>query len=158
VATCVKFSRLFSRKNVLLGLKATAKNDVIKEVIETLERNGVLDASSAKEMLRSILAREEIGSTGIGNGVAVPHAKVSALEGLVVALARSDEGLDFHSVDGEPVHLLFFVASPPDEADQHLQILESIAKLGRNGDFRMFARRAKNVREIQGLLREMVGA
>jgi fructose-specific phosphotransferase system IIA component len=155
VAICVRFSRLYSKKNVLLEMDASTKQEALAEMVHHLEKNEVVDTSLAKELLQAVMSREKLGSTGIGNGVAVPHAKVPRLSDVVVAIARSKEGLDYQSIDGEPVYLVFFVASPPDEADLHLSLLKWVSKLSRNGDFRMFLRRAKNVREIQGLLREM---
>jgi len=146
---------MYTRKNVLLDLEAGTKNEAIGEIVEFLRKNEVLDDGAAKELHKGILSREKIGSTGIGNGVAVPHAKVPKLPDVVVGLARSAAGLDYHSVDGEPVHILFVVGSPPEAADLHLSVLKWISRLGRNADFRSFLLRAKNVREVQGLLKEM---
>lgn len=155
MVTAVKFSRLFGAKNVLLELNATTKDDALSEIIEFLEKNEVLDTKAATGALKAVKEREKIGSTGIGGGVAIPHAKSKAVSERVVALARSADGLDFHSVDGEPVHILFLIVSPPDEQEQHLEGLRWVSKLVRNRDFCTFFKRAENVREVQGLLREM---
>jgi mannitol/fructose-specific phosphotransferase system IIA component (Ntr-type) len=146
---------MFSRKNVLLDIKSTAKADALGELVEHLKKNEVLDEVLAKELSQAIMSREKLGSTGIGNGVAVPHAKVASLSEPIVAIGRSVEGLDYQSIDGEPVYAVFFVACPPGESELHLSLLKWYSKLSRNSDFRMFFRRAKNVREVQALLREM---
>jgi len=155
VATVVKFARLFGSKNVFLDLQATVKDEALPEIVRQLEENEVFTAKEASSALRALREREKLGSTGIGNGVAIPHAKTKGVKEMVVALARSKEGIEFQSIDGEPVQLVFLIVSPAAEQEQHLDMLRWMSKLGRNSDFRMFFARARNVREVQGLLREM---
>ena len=155
MATALKYSRLFGSKNVFLELEATTKEDALQEIIDGLHKNEVIDDKTAAGALKSVKEREKIGSTGIGNGVAIPHAKTKAVGEMVVALARSVEGLPYRSIDGEPVDIVFLILSPPEGQEQHLECLRWVSKLVRNRDFCMFFRRAKNVREVQGLLREM---
>lgn len=155
MATALKYSRLFGSKNVFLDLKASTKEDALQEIISGLNEKEVFEEKTASAALKAVKEREKIGSTGIGNGVAIPHAKTKSVGEMVVALGRSVEGLPYKSIDGEPVDIVFLILSPPEEAEQHLECLRWVSKLVRNKDFCMFFRRAKNVREVQALLREM---
>jgi len=109
-------------------------------------------------VLRALRDRERIGSTGIGKGIAIPHAKSKSVEETVVALGRSVEGVDFQALDSGPVQALFLVVSHPEQQEHHLEILRWISKVVRQPDFRNFFLQAKTPREVQALLREMSDA
>ena len=100
------------------------------------------------------MKREELGSTGIGKGIAVPHTKHPSVSKLVGTVGVSADGIDFNSLDGEKVHLLFLLISPPDLPVEHLRALENISRQLRDDMFCKFLKNAKSVEEIQTVLRE----
>jgi PTS system nitrogen regulatory IIA component len=108
-----------------------------------------------KAVRKKIIERENLGSTGIGNGIAVPHVKDRGIERISLVLARSNDGIDFAAVDGRDVNTVFTIFAPEDHADEHLQILRWISVLARNADFRSFVRNASGEAEIRDLLHEM---
>ena len=105
-------------------------------------------------IVTAILKREELGSTGIGRGVAVPHTKHPSVDRLVGSVAISSEGVNFDSLDGEQVQLLFLLISPPDRPGDHLRALENISRQLRDDTFCRFLKQAKNAEEIWQLLDE----
>jgi PTS system fructose-specific IIA component/PTS system nitrogen regulatory IIA component len=100
------------------------------------------------------MSREELGSTGIGKGVAVPHAKHECVQGLVVAFGRSQKGIEFSALDGQPVHLVFLLLSSKDVSGQHLEALARVARLVRDDRFCRFLREAKSRKELADILLE----
>ncbi len=130
----LRMSRALRRKNVFTDLRATTKEDALKEIVGHLQEGGELAPRLAKQVLESLVAREKIGSTGIGNGIAIPHVKLKGgPEESLVAIARSEPGVDFASIDGEKVRVLFLVVSNEDRAEDHLSILKTISGLVRDG-------------------------
>lgn len=154
-AGTMKFSKHFSKKNVFDSLEAVAKEDAITEMVNGLKRERLIKPNAGKDIVSSLMKREEIGSTGIGNGVAIPHARVDRVEELVLALGRSQAGVSFDSIDGEPVYMIFLIVSPGDDSELHLQALKWVSGLARNKDFCRFFRAAKDPKEILSLLKEM---
>jgi len=116
------------------NMKSTAKTDAIRELVAMLKRAGAI--SSEDSVAKVVLEREELGSTGIGEGIAVPHGKCDDVDGLVAAFGRSEKGIDFESIDNQPVHLLFLLVAPSDSAGPHLMALARISRLLKNRDFR----------------------
>ena len=135
-------------------LQATEKGDVIAELIDALVDAGQLTRRVAKGVTKTILDREALGSTGIGGGIAVPHAKHSSVKSIVGCLGRSNKGIDFAAIDGEPVYLVFLLVSPPDQPGPHLKALEHISVVLRDENFSRFLRRATDRDELVSLLTE----
>ncbi len=116
------------------NLLSDNKNDVLAELINVLIASGLtMDRAKAIDVLQQ---REKLGSTGIGDGVAIPHGKVSDLSNLVIAFGRSKKGIPFDAVDGKPVHLFFLLMAPENSAGQHLKVLAKISKLLKTPEFR----------------------
>src|SRR5688572_24125215 len=124
----MKFADFVSRDAIRADLQSLDKEAVIREMGTALVEAGKIDQEQYESIVRAILKREELGSTGIGRGVAVPHTKHPSVEELVGAVAVSTEGVDFDSLDGEKVHLLFLLISPPDRPGDHLRALENISR------------------------------
>lgn len=143
---------------VLDDLKASTKDAVLDEILAAAVDGGRLQKSKRAAIRKRLAEREELGSTGIGNGVAVPHVKADAVGDTLLVLARSHDGVDFDAVDGRPVHTVFLIVAPKDAAEEHLQLLRWISGLARSADFRRFFRSAADEREIRELLREMSGS
>lgn len=108
----------------VLDLRATTKGDALVEVCRAVGKASEVADPAALE--KAVLEREQVMSTGIGLGIAVPHAKVASVKDFVVALGRSRAGIDFQSLDGKPVHLVVLIAGPVDRQARYLQILASV--------------------------------
>ncbi len=141
---------------VLETLEAATKDDAIDEILAAVVAAGRLTKARATKIRKKIAEREELGSTGIGNGVAVPHVKVEGVTETLMVLGRSVTGIDYDSVDGRPVHTVFFLVAPKDAAESHLRLLRWISGLARNPDFRRFVQSARSEADIRALLRQMM--
>jgi PTS system fructose-specific IIA component/PTS system nitrogen regulatory IIA component len=135
-------------------LSADDKEGVIRELAESLASSGALSADDLDGIIRAIMKREELGSTGIGKGIAVPHTKHSSVAKLVGTVGVSADGVDFNSLDGEKVHLFFLLISPPDRPGDHLRALENISRQLRDDTFCRFLKQARSPADIQQLLEE----
>lgn len=150
----MKFSDFISREAVRANLRADDKEGVIREMTQALQDAGRIANNELESIVKAILKREELGSTGIGRGVAVPHTKHPSVDRLVGTVAVSAAGVDFHSLDGEKVELLFLLVSPPDRPGDHLRALEKISQQLRSDTFCKFLKQAKTPAEIIQLLDE----
>lgn len=131
---------------------ATNRDDAIRELVASLFRAGVLVESDQSDIVRAILRREQLGTTGIGRNIAIPHSRHAAVSKLTGALAVSGPGIAFDSVDGEPVHVMIMLISPPDRPGEHLRCLESVVSTLRDEDLVKAIRNAKTKEEILVLL------
>lgn len=123
----IKISALVKEKTIELELKSTDKKKVIAELVDVVARSGKL--KDKKDFLRTILKREKLGSTGIGNGVAIPHARSPKVKDFILAFARQEKGVEFGALDGEKTYLFFMLASPEENVGGHLKILAEISRL-----------------------------
>lgn len=150
----MKFSDFVSVSAIKADLDSLDKPGVIRELVESLAAAGAIKAADADGIVAAIMKREELGSTGIGRGVAVPHTKHSSVEKLVGTVGVSSEGVDFNSLDGDKVQLFFLLVSPPDRPGDHLRALENISRQLRDDTFCRFLKQAKSPHDIQLLLDE----
>jgi len=148
----VTISDLLSVEVIASELEVSSRDDVFEELISMLGDNGQLDDTGTA--LKAIREREDILSTGIGNGVAIPHAKTEAVESLVATFGRVPEGVDFQSLDGEPAHLIFLLLSPEDEAGLHVRALARISRMLKNTEFRERMLNADDAEEIYSIIQE----
>ena len=139
---------------ILPDLTANTKEAAIRAMVASLKDSGSIAAEHEESIVAAILKREELGSTGIGNGVAVPHTKHPSVDRLIAMVALAREGVDFASLDGEDVFILFLLVSPPDRPGDHLRGLENISRHLRNQNFCSFLRQAKSREDIVSLLEE----
>jgi PTS system nitrogen regulatory IIA component len=127
-------SKMIEANNVIPDLKARDKRGVLEELAGAISEN---DSSIDKETLvRVLVERERLGTTGIGDGVAIPHGKLDTIEHPIISFGRSKEGLDFDSMDGQPAYLFFLLVAPENSSGIHLQVLAKIAKILKNSAFR----------------------
>ncbi|HEY1603768.1 MAG TPA: PTS sugar transporter subunit IIA [Pirellulales bacterium] len=150
----MKFADFVSREAVRADLTADDKESVIREMAQALLDAGKVSAAEYEGIIKAILKREELGSTGIGRGVAVPHTKHASVDRLIGTVGVSAEGVDFDSLDGEKVNLFFLLISPPDRPGDHLRALENVSRQLRDDTFCKFLKQAKNAEEILQLLDE----
>ncbi len=145
-----------SRKAVRPSLTSKSKEDVVAELVDVLVESKELPAANRDKVIRGVMKRERLGSTGIGAGLAMPHVKQSPdVPKMMGAFGRSEEGIDFDSVDGEPVHLFFLLLSPPGDPSRHLEALKLLSSLTRDDNFRKFLRSAEGVDGIVETLAEV---
>jgi PTS system fructose-specific IIA component/PTS system nitrogen regulatory IIA component len=150
----MKFSDFINVTSIKADLASDDKPTVIRELVESLAQSGAIAVEEVQGIVAAIMKREELGSTGIGRGVAVPHTKHASVERLVGTVGVSPEGVDFHSLDGDKVHLLFLLVSPPDRPGDHLRALENISRQLRDETFCRFLKQARSANDIQQLLEE----
>ena len=151
--------KLFKAKCCSVGVKATDRAGVFEELVDNLVTGGELDESLREAAVRALTEREEMASTGLGMGVAIPHVKLKGLDKAAVSLSVHKDGVDWAALDGEAVHLFFTVLRPEKAGDQHdperhLGMMQWIARLTRDGDFRRFAQNATAKKELVDLLKE----
>jgi mannitol/fructose-specific phosphotransferase system IIA component (Ntr-type) len=146
----------FLTKDVIkLNLDSGDKNGVVGELVDLLAEKGKIDKKDVDGIKQAILKRESLGSTGIGHGLAIPHAKASPhVKGLVGAFGRSARGIEYGAIDGEPCRLFFLMVSHANGVDAHLKILKRLAGLARDPNFCRFLRDAKDEDEVLQLLKE----
>jgi PTS system nitrogen regulatory IIA component len=150
----MKFSDFVSSAAIRAGLKAEDKVGAISEMVNALFEAGNISTDEVQSIVKAILKREELGSTGIGRGVAVPHTKHPSVSRLVGTVAVSNDGLDFNSLDGEKVNLFFLLISPPDRPGDHLRALENISRQLRDDTFCKFLKQSRTAEDIRQLLDE----
>ena len=151
----MKFSDFISPEAIRAELAADDKEGVIREMVQALLDAGRIQQDQMESIVRAILNREELGSTGIGRGVAVPHTKHPSVDDLVGTVGVSSEGVDFNSLDGEKVFVFFLLISPPDRPGDHLRALENISRQLRNDTFCRFLKQSKTAEDIRQLLDEV---
>ena len=138
---------------ILLGLESQELEEVLKEMIGFLKKRNRI--TKEKDLYEKLIQRERLGSTAIGEGVAIPHCKMKGLKDPIVMLAVSEKGVNFYSIDGKPSHLFFLVVSSPDNPSLNLQILAAIAHLVRKANSLLKkVLEAKNVQDILDIIKE----
>ncbi|MCH8828362.1 MAG: PTS sugar transporter subunit IIA [Planctomycetes bacterium] len=150
----MKLSDFVVFEAILADLQVTSKEEAIRMIVTSLQESGSIQAADEDSIVDAVLKREELGSTGIGNGVAVPHTKHPSVDRLIATVALVRDGIDFASLDGEDVFILFLLVSPPDRPGDHLRGLENISRHLRNQNFCKFLKQAKSCEEIIELLQE----
>jgi PTS system fructose-specific IIA component/PTS system nitrogen regulatory IIA component len=150
----MKFSDFVATGAIRSHVHAATKEGVIREMAQSLVDAGKIAPGDLEGIVKAIMKREDLGSTGIGRGVAVPHTKHPSVNKLVGTVAVSQQGIDFQSLDGEPVQLFFLLVSPPDRPGDHLRALENISRQLRDDSFCRLLKAAKEPVDIQHLLEE----
>jgi mannitol/fructose-specific phosphotransferase system IIA component (Ntr-type) len=150
----MKLADFVAREAIIADLAATTKEEAIREIVGSLTKQGRLQEGESEGIISAIMKREQLGSTGIGNGVAVPHTKHVSVDRMVGTVAVSKAGIDFASIDREPVSILFLLVSPPDRPGDHLRALENISRHLRVDTFCRFLRQAKTSEDIIEVLDE----
>lgn len=148
----MKIMEFVNTKAVAADLKATTKEGVIKELSGLLAKAGAI--KDDKTLVRTLLDREALGSTGIGQGVGIPHGKCSIVKELVAAFGISKRGVDFNALDGEPVYIFFLLLAPEDSAGPHLKALARISRLLKDKYVRDNLIKAESEQEILKILKE----
>jgi len=148
----MKITDMLKREFVIEHLKAGNKRDALAELAGIFTQGGIKVDSEA--MLHVLLERERLGSTGIGDGIAIPHGKLHGLEEMVVSFGRSREGIAFEAMDGKPVHLFFLLMAPENSAGQHLKALAKISRMLKDVNFRKNLLEAKMQEDLFRIIAE----
>ncbi|GAB4165555.1 MAG: PTS sugar transporter subunit IIA [Planctomycetota bacterium] len=150
----MKIEDFLSEQAIVYGLKSRDKESVLRELVSLMVEKKLISSHLEADCLEALVLRENLGSTGTGRGVAFPHARLDDVQKLVGIFARSEQGVEFEAIDGEPVYLFFCLFSPKDESTEHVAALSRIAKIMRSADWCRFLRQAKSSKEIYELLLE----
>jgi mannitol/fructose-specific phosphotransferase system IIA component (Ntr-type) len=134
--------------------QAQDRDGAIAELVAALDKAGRLGKGNCEAIIKDMIKREKEASTGMGKGIAVPHIKHKAVKEIVAAVGNSSVGIDFSSLDKQPVYSVILLISPMDNPDGHLQTMEHVFKLLQQEKFRKFLRQSQTSEEIEGLLRE----
>ncbi|MCB9894338.1 MAG: PTS sugar transporter subunit IIA [Planctomycetes bacterium] len=137
---------MLSPERIIMNLTSGTKRDALVEIVSNLgESEGVTDVEALK---KAILEREEIMSTGVGLTIAVPHAKLASVKSFTLGLARSEKGIDYDSLDGQPVRIIVTIAAPDNDQNTYLRVLAAVMHVLRNEEQRNAILAAKNTDEI----------
>ncbi|MCF8027085.1 MAG: PTS sugar transporter subunit IIA [Desulfobacteraceae bacterium] len=137
---------------ILTNLQATDKKGVIDELTEPV---AALTGLEQRNIVRVLIERERLGSTGIGDGIAIPHGKINGIESLVLGFGLSRNGVNFDALDGKPAHIFFLLLSADDSTGLHLRVLARISKLLRDQDFKGKLTRVHSAQQVMDVLSEV---
>jgi len=137
---------------VISNLKASNKKDAIYEMCESLKKAGLIE--NVQEVVDVILEREKLGSTGIGEGIAIPHGKMKGIKNIFCVLGKSEKGIDFDSIDKKPVHIIVLLLAPEGSASMHLKMLSRISKILRDTHIRNRLLEMKDARDMYSYILE----
>ena len=153
----MKISDFLCSKAISADLKSTTKSDVIVELVELLINAGSIDKKHRKKVLEVLMAREALGSTAIGQGIAIPHGKSDCVSKLVGCLGISKQGIKFDSLDGEPAYIFFLLIAPVDSAGPHLKALARISRLLKDKYIRESLKTVKDDKSIIAIVHQEDG-
>jgi fructose-specific phosphotransferase system IIA component len=152
----MRLSELLKPQNIKLGLESNNKTAAIAELVNLLAANG--DVSDPKKVLDAVLEREATRTTGIGNGLAIPHGKCTGTDHLVMAVGKATTPIDFQAIDGRPVTWIWLLSSPPDKTGPHIHALARISRLMTIDKFRQALSGARTAQEVYDIVREQENA
>ncbi len=147
----MKITEFLDKRGIKIGIEATEKEDVLEELVDVLTQ--VKEVGDRKSIVRALVERESLGSTGIGQGIAIPHGKSDRMDSIVAVLGISQKGVNFEALDGEPVYIFFLLVAPKDTAGPHLKALAQISRLLRDSYFCELLKRCKTADEVYELIK-----
>ncbi|MCX7982681.1 MAG: PTS sugar transporter subunit IIA [Syntrophales bacterium] len=146
----MKIAEMMDPGCIVDNLEAKTKKDVLEELVKAALCDSAVE--DLEKVVKVLLDRENLGSTGIGDGTAIPHGKVSIINSMRIAFGRSLQGVEFNALDGKPVYLFFLLLAPESSQSIHLRVLAKISRMARDADFRSRLMGAKNSREIYEII------
>lgn len=146
----MKLSKFTEEDLITFELKGTDKDAVIKELVEMASKSKLV--RDKDDLLKDIQERENLVTTGVGYGVAFPHAKTKAVKGIVIVFGRADGGIDFDAMDKKPVHLFFLIAAPEDAIGAHLNVMARLSFLMKSEENRQKLNDVKSPGELLSIL------
>lgn len=148
----MKIGEILCSKAVSSDLKGKNKEEIVKELVALLVHSGSVDKKHKSKLVEILMAREALGSTAIGQGVAIPHGKCEYVDKLIAGLGISRAGVDFDSLDGEPAFIFFLLVAPIDSAGPHLKALAKISRLLKDKYFRDRLKQSRDEKTIIELI------
>ena len=148
----MKITELLDKRLILSDMTSKTKKSVLEELVSHLAQHE--KRVNKEELLKALLEREKLGSTGINDGVAIPHGKLKNIDNLLAIFGRSREGIDFGALDGKPSHLFFLLVAPESSAGAHLKALARISRIAKSEIFREKCMKAKTSEELFQLMVE----
>lgn len=148
----IKISEFLKPKAIIMDIKSKEKLEAIRELVDYMVAKKFV--KNGEKFLQALAKRENLESTGIGNGIAIPHARTDAVNDLLLAFARSPEGVDFSSIDGKPSYLIFLIASPENKKSEYIMTLAKLSRLLRKKEVRDKLRTAASAKEILKIIKD----
>ena len=148
----MRLTDILKPQDIKVPLQASTKNEAIAELVNLLAANG--EITDAKKVLDAVLERESTRTTGIGNGLAIPHGKCTGTKALVMAIGKAGTPIDFQAIDGRPVTLIWLLTSPPDQTGPHIHALARISRLMTIDKFRQALAAAKDGQEVFEIIKK----
>ncbi len=147
----MKISEILDKRAIKIGITATTKEEALRELVDVLAK--VEDIGEPKGIVKALVERENLGSTGIGQGIAIPHGKTDKVTRLIAVLGISKIGVNFDALDGEPVYIFFLLVAPKATAGPHLKALAQISRILRDAYFCELIRKCKTEEEVFNLIK-----
>ena len=148
----MRLSDILRPTNIKVAIPAATKLDVIRELVDLLAANG--EIADPKKVLDSVLEREGTRTTGIGNGLAIPHGKSHGTDHLVMAIGKPATPIDFNSIDNRPVTIVWMLISPPDQSGVHIKALAAVSRLMTSDKFRFAINQADTADDLYEIIRK----
>jgi len=148
----MKLSDILPRDAIIPNLSSTDKKGVLEELAASV---APLAQTGSDEIVRVLLEREQLGSTGIGGGIGIPHGKLASIHSIVVGFGLSRQGVEFDSLDDKPVHIFFLLITPENSTGSHLKVLAQISKLLKKEHFKESLIKAESIDEIQEIIHDI---
>lgn len=147
----MKITDVLKEDTIIPNLQSTDKRGILEELVSPIS-----DSSTMKheDLVCVLMDRERLGSTGIGEGIGIPHGKIKGLTSLIIGFGISKKGVNFESLDGRPTHIFFLIITPEDSTGIHLKLLAQISKMLKNESFREKLMRASDKDEIYSIIKE----
>ena len=148
----MKIDDILKKDSIIANLAGVNKGEILREITDFLQKQGLI--KDKETLLNTLMEREKLGSTGIGENVAIPHGKSDELSHIITVFGRSLQGVDFESLDQKPVHFVCMVIAPSNSTGQHLKALARISRLFKNQDLREGILKLQDANQIYSLLLE----
>jgi fructose-specific phosphotransferase system IIA component len=148
----LKISEFLKPEAIIMQMKSRDKIAALKELVDNIVDSKAVE--NGEELQKALAKRENLESTGIGDGIAIPHARTDAVKSLILAFARSEEGVDFSAIDGKPSHLIFLIASPKNKKSEYIMALAKLSRLLRKQEVRQLLKKASNPEEILDIIKK----
>ncbi len=155
ISPTVGLAQIFPPTAIVMSLEQRTKRGVVEELVHHLVALGNLVEEQEKAVVESVLAREKMGSTALGNGIAFPHCRTSLTEKFIGVLGLDTHGVPFDAVDGEPVHSIFLLLAPLEAREKHYEVLGRIATIGKDKGRRAQLRGCRNPEAVHDFLEEL---
>ena len=146
----MKITDILKKEHIIDNLVSTDKASTLEELSSFLKNKGLV--SNKETLLNALMGREQLGSTGIGENVAIPHAKISEIDQIITMFGRSIKGIEFDSLDKKPVHFIYLVLAPMNSSGQHLKVLARISRLLKNKPLRESIISATETNQIYSII------